>query len=51
MQVGNESLQALPKTKMSETADEIALSFDYNGKRYSLTFDKRKNHGCKVEVR
>ena len=51
IQVGDESLQALPKTKLSETANEVALSFDYNGKSYSLIFDKTKNHGCKVVVK
>ena len=51
VQVGDKSLQALPKTKMSETPDEVILSFDYNKKGYRLTFDKRKNYGCKVEIR
>ena len=51
VQVGDKSLQALPKTKMSETPDEVILSFDYNKKGYRLTFDKRNNYGCKVEIR
>ena len=50
MQVGDESLQALPKTKLSESAAEVALSFDYNGKHYTLHFDKTATYGCKIEV-
>ena len=51
VQVGDESLQALPRTKMSESANEVVLTFSYNGKSYTLTFDKTKNHGCKVVVK
>ena len=51
LQVGDESLQALPKTKMSETETYVNLSFNYNNKSYTITFDKTKNHGCKVVVK
>ena len=51
VQVGDESLQALPKTKMSESANEVVLTFSYNGKIYTLTFDKTKDYGCKVVVK
>ena len=50
VQVGDESLQALPKTKLSESAAEVTLSFDYNGKHYTLHFDKTATYGCKIEV-
>ena len=51
VQVGDESLQALPKTNMKESTEEVVLSFDYNGKTYSLTFDKQSDFGCKIEVK
>ena len=51
VQVGDESLQALPKSKMNETANEVILAFDYNGKSYLLTFDKTSNYGCKIVVK
>lgn len=50
LQVGDESLQALPKTRLNETDTEVTLSFTYNGKSYTLTFDKSANYGCKVKV-
>ena len=50
VQVGDESLQTLPKTKLNETDTEVTLSFTYNGKNYTLTFDKSANYGCKVKV-
>ena len=50
LQVGDESLKALPKTKCSENNESVTLSFDYNGRHYKLTFDKCKNYGCNIEV-
>ena len=50
IQVGDESLKALPKTKCSENNESVTLTFDYNNRHYTLTFDKRTNHGCKIEV-
>ena len=50
IQVGDNNLETLPKTKTIESDTEVSLSFNYNGKSYCLTFDKTKNHGCKIEV-
>lgn len=51
VQVGDESLQALPKTKLSEDSSEVTLSFNYNGKSYTLIFDKNTNYGCRISVK
>ena len=51
LQVGDESLTALPKSKCEETDDDVVLTFDYNECSYRLTFDKRRSFGCKVEVK
>lgn len=50
IQVGDESLQTLPQTECKDGKESTTLSFDYNGKHYSLRFDKTKQSGCKIEV-
>ena len=51
IQVGDESLRALPQTECKEGKDVVSLSFDYAGKHYSLSFDKTKRYGCEIEVK
>ncbi len=50
VQVGDETLKSLPKTKTKESDNEVTLSFEYQSKNYTLTFDKTKDYGCKIEV-
>ena len=50
IQVGNESLAALPKTKCEDGKESVTLSFDYAAHSYTLTFDKTKQHGCTIVV-
>ncbi len=51
IQVGNESLQALPQTECKDSKDAVTLKFNYEGKTYTLTFDKTKKSGCTIEVK
>lgn len=50
IQVGDESLRALPQTNCSDGRDAVKLQFEYAGKHYSLEFDKTQKSGCKIEV-
>ena len=50
LQVGDESLQSLPKTKCEDGKESVILSFDYAGSTYTLTFDKTKQYGCKIKI-
>ena len=50
IQVGDESLQSLPKTECKEGKEVVSLAFEYAGKSYSLSFDKTKKYGCKIKV-
>lgn len=50
LQVGDESLQSLPKTKCEDGKENVILSFDYAGSTYTLTFDKTKQYGCKIKI-
>ena len=50
IQVGDENLEGLPKTRTFENAGVIGVEFKYNGKKYRLEFDKTKNHGCTITV-
>ena len=50
IQVGGESLAALPKTKTFENEDSMGVEFKYEGKKYKVTFDKTASHGCKIMV-
>ncbi len=51
IQVGDESLQTLPRTKTVDKPDCVILSFGYEGKAYTLTFDKRRDYGCEIKVK
>ena len=50
LQVGDESLQSLPKTKCEDGKENVILSFDYAGSTYTLTFDKTMQYGCKIKI-
>lgn len=50
LQVGDESLRQLPQTQCKDGKDAVMLDFDYDGKHYSLSFDKTKNSGCTIKV-
>ena len=50
IQVGSESLQALPSTECKDGKDAVLLKFEYAGKHYTLTFDKREKSGCDIKV-
>lgn len=49
LQVGDKNLSALPSTTVFEDATKIGVRFTYEGKPYTLTFDKTKNFGCLIE--
>ena len=49
IQVGDTKLAALPETTLSETEDALALSFNYGGKDYNLSFNKKSTYGCTVK--
>lgn len=51
IQVGDESLQALPQTECKDTKEAVILKFKYADKSYTLSFDKTKRSGCKIEVK
>ena len=50
IQVGDESLSALPATTTFDTASEAGVEFKYNGKSWRIAFDKTKTHGCVISV-
>ena len=50
IQVGDESLMALPQTDCKDEKDRVVLKFNYGNKGYELIFDKSSNYGCKVNV-
>ena len=50
IQVGDESLSALPQTTTFETDSEIGVQFDYNGKSWKVAFDKTKTYGCNIKI-
>ena len=49
IQVGDTKLAALPETTLTETEDALALSFNYGGKDYNLSFNKKSTYGCTVK--
>jgi heparin/heparan-sulfate lyase len=51
IQVGDDSLAGVPKTKTFENEDSMGVEFKYNGKKYKVTFDKTARHGCKITVK
>lgn len=50
IQVGDESLKALPQTTCKDGKEAVTLQFDYDGKHYSLVFDKTQRSGCNITV-
>ena len=48
IQVGDESLSALPATMTFNTASEAGVEFDYNGKSWRIAFDKTRTYGCVI---
>lgn len=51
IQVGDESLAALPATTTFDTASETGVEFSYNGKSWRIAFDKTATYGCNIEVK
>lgn len=51
IQVGDESLSSLPKTKTFEDEKSMGVEFKYGGKKYKLVFDKTADYGCKITVK
>ena len=50
IQVGNESLKKLPKTKLLETDSKLIVEFKYDNKKYKVEFDKTVKYGCDIRV-
>ena len=52
IQVGNTSLTSLPQTETFENASEIGVSFEYEGKKYRISFNKNAadNYGCNITI-
>lgn len=50
IQVGDESLAGLPKTKTIEDGKSISAEFKYQGKKIKVVFDKTADYGCKITV-
>ena len=49
IQVGDKNLSDLPDTETFETATQIGVKFTYLGKNHTLTFDKTKAYGCRIQ--
>ena len=49
IQVGDKNLSDLPDTETFETATQIGVKFTYLGKYHTLTFDKTKSYGCRIQ--
>ena len=49
IQVGDKDLSDLPDTETFETATQIGVKFTYLGKYHTLTFDKTKAYGCRIQ--
>ena len=50
IQVGDESLQRLPKTRTFDSHNKMGVEFIYGGKKYRLSFDKNATFGCDINV-
>lgn len=50
IQVGDESLKALPKTRTFDNREEIGVEFKYDGKKYRIAFIKDAENGCDIKV-
>ena len=49
IQVGDKNLSHLPDTETFETTTQIGIKFTYLGKHRTLTFDKTKSYGCRIQ--
>ena len=49
IQVGDKNLSDLPDTETFETVTQIGVKFTYLGKNHTLTFDKTKAYGCRIQ--
>ena len=49
IQVGDKNLSDLPDTETFETTTQIGVKFTYLGKDHTLTFDKTKAYGCRIQ--
>lgn len=50
IQVGDESLKSLPKTRTFENKETIGVEFKYNDRTYRISFFKDAENGCDVKV-
>ncbi len=50
IQVGDPGLKTLPQTATFENSNAVGVRFDYEGRRFELSFDKSKNYGCTISV-
>ena len=50
IQVGDEKLAELPKTKCEDKKECAHLSFEYEGCLYDILFDKTKSYGCQIKI-
>ena len=50
IQVGDESLETLPKTRTFDDKTSVGVKFDYNGKHYRIAFIKDAENGCEIKV-
>ena len=51
IQVGDESLKSLPKTKTFDNDEAMGVEFKYNNKTYRVSFFKDAENGCDVEIK
>ena len=51
LQVGDNNLKALPETTLNDTDDALSMSFVYEGKNCTLSFNKKSNYGCSIDVK
>lgn len=50
IQVGDESLSSLPKTRTIDNRKSIGVEFEYEGKRFRIAFSKGVKFGCNIDV-
>jgi len=50
IQVGDESLRALPRTRTFDDPEEIGVEFKYEGKSYRIAFIRDAENGCDIKV-
>ena len=51
MMVGDKDLGSMPPCKVNRNGNDISLSFQYNGKTFSMTFNAEAPFGCKIEAK